>query len=108
MDITKKQNMTPDEYKEFYEKAMKEAREAWDKLTPEEKAKAEVEGKKLYDEKLAEARSQWDQMQKLIAEREAKRAKQAEGAPVLPKFCTECGAPVAGGRFCTECGHKLV
>ena len=42
MDITKKENMTPDKYKEFYEKAMKEAEEAWDKLTPEEKAKADL------------------------------------------------------------------
>ena len=110
MDITKKENMTSDKYKEFYEKKMKEAQEAWDKLTPEEKQKAEEEGKKLYEQKLAESHSQWEEMQKLIAKREAERAKQNSGAeaPVLPKFCTECGAPVTGGKFCTECGHKLV
>ena len=24
-----------------------------------------------------------------------------------PKFCTECGAKIEGGKFCRECGHPL-
>ena len=26
---------------------------------------------------------------------------------MAPKFCTECGAKIEGGKFCRECGHPL-
>ena len=29
------------------------------------------------------------------------------GVRCLTKFCSNCGAPVAGGRFCPSCGAKL-
>ena len=38
-------------------------------------------------------------------------AAQAESATVKaagrPKFCTECGARLEGGKFCRECGHPI-
>ena len=36
-------------------------------------------------------------------------AAQAEQAvqKARPKFCTECGAKLEGGKFCRECGHPL-
>ena len=32
--------------------------------------------------------------------------KAVDTAKMIPKFCTECGAALDGGKFCRECGHK--
>ena len=33
--------------------------------------------------------------------------KGAEPVKQAPKFCTECGAKLEGGKFCRECGHPV-
>lgn len=34
-------------------------------------------------------------------------AADASAVKMAPKFCTECGASLGGGKFCRECGHKV-
>lgn len=93
-------DITAEELRELTERAQREAKEAWEKLTPEERARAEAEAAKLMEK---ETKKLHEEMEKAA---EFRRRHEAERAP-RPKFCTNCGAPVSGGNFCTECGHML-
>ena len=91
-------NMTPEELSALVEKAQRDLQEALDRMTPEERQKAEEKAKALIEE---DRRS----MQELV-EQAAKVAASAPEKPG-PKFCMNCGAPVSGGKFCASCGHPL-
>ena len=80
-------DLTPEELAKKQPEAIKAAQETLDRLTPEERAKAEVEGQKLMEQMAAEHQRKMD----LIAQDIAKiTAKEAAG----PRFCTNCGNPL--------------
>ena len=87
-----------EELEKLLEKAQKDYQEALEKLTPEERAQAELRAKKLVEEDQA-------RLQALVDD--AAKAAAAIPAKPKPKFCTNCGAPVSGGKFCTNCGSPL-
>lgn len=91
-------NFSREELQKALEKAKKDYEEAMAKLTPEERAQAELRAQKMIEEDQA-------RMQALVDD----AAKIAGGFPAkaAPKFCTNCGAPVSGGKFCTNCGSPL-
>lgn len=93
-------NYSPEEIEKMLEKAKRDAQAILDKMTPEERAQAEIKAKKLIEEDKAS-------MQKLIDEGN----RIASALPVkekkTPKFCANCGAPTNGGNFCEYCGSPL-
>ena len=91
-------NITHEELMELLEKAKREAQERLDKMTPEERQKAEEKAKARIEE---DRKS----MQELI-DAASRAAASSEDKP-RPKFCTNCGAPDSGGRFCSNCGSPL-
>ena len=93
-------NLSPEELEKMLEKAKKEAQAMLDKMTPEERERAEIEAKKLVEEDKAS-------MQKLIDDAAKIAAESSHKAKEMPKFCMNCGAPVSGGKFCTHCGSPL-
>ncbi len=94
-------NLSPEErLAKLAEKAEKEARAALEKLTPEERRRAEEGAKKYMEEESRKNREFMEKIEKL-------RQEQAEREKAKPKFCTNCGAPVSGGKFCENCGAKL-
>ena len=81
------------------EETNRAAQEYLNRLTPEQRQKAEEEAQKRMQEMAAER-------DKMIAEARAVAAGGAAAAAVsAPKFCTNCGAPSKGGKFCTNCGQ---
>ena len=93
-------NLSQEELEKLLEKAKKDAQAILDKMTPEEREQAEINAKKLIEEDKAS-------MQKLIDEAAAVAAGNFPNAKEKPKFCSNCGAPVNGGKFCTYCGSPL-
>ena len=93
-------NLSQEEFKELLEKAKREAQAALDRMTPEERAQAEMKAAKLIEEDRAAMQSLYDQAVKAAAGFPQKET-------TAPKFCTNCGAPVSGGKFCTNCGSPL-
>lgn len=91
-------NPSPEEMKKMIEKAQRELQEALDKLTPEERAQAEMRAKQMMEEDAARLHALVDEA-----------AKAAAGSPpkTIPKFCSNCGAPAGGGKFCAYCGSPL-
>ena len=89
---------SPEEMAELLEKAQKEYLAAMEKLTPEERAQAEMRRQKIVEEENR-------RLQNIVND----AAKVAAGitSDRTPKFCTNCGAPVSGGKFCTNCGSPL-
>ncbi len=89
---------TPEELEKLLEKAKRELQEKLDAMTPEERAKAEAKAQKLIEEDKASMQGLIDSAAEVLNNTEPKR---------LPKFCSNCGAPVSGGKFCTNCGSRL-
>ena len=87
-----------EELEKMLEKAKKDMQAALDKMTPEEREQAELKAQKLIEEDQAS-------MQKLIDD--AASALAGTSPKKMPKFCTNCGAPVSGGKFCSNCGSPL-
>ena len=81
----------PEEMMRQMEELNKLAQERWEQMSPEERRQGEIETQKLLEEQKAKT-------QEIIAFSESRRR---------PKFCTNCGTPVSGGKFCTNCGHPL-
>lgn len=98
--MEKKTYYTPEELEELLKKAQEEAEAALDKLTPEERRQAEIDGKKLMEEDMAAKQKILDEAAKFVEEHSEKKS---EG----PKFCTNCGARIRGGKFCENCGSRL-
>ncbi len=91
-------NLTPEEMAEMIEKAKRAVQEALDRMTPEERQQAEQRAQAMIEE---DKRAN----QELI-DAAARAAALTSGKP-RPKFCTNCGAPVSGGKFCSNCGSPL-
>ena len=93
-------NMSPEELEKMLEKAKRDAQAMLDKMTPEERARAQAQAQRTIEEDQAA-------MQKLIDD----AARVAAGFPAeeqeKPKFCTHCGAQASGGKFCTYCGQPF-
>lgn len=86
-----------EEMEQMIEKAKRDLQETLAKMTPEERAQAEIRAKKMIEEDEA-AR------QKLMDEVAAVTGSAPKNAP---KFCGHCGAPAEGGKFCAYCGMPL-
>ena len=92
-------NLSREELARLLEEAKRKTQEMLDKMTPEERARAEAEAQRRIAEDQAS-------MQQLIDE--AKRvAGPAPAAEKAPNFCRNCGAKAGGGKFCEYCGSKL-
>ena len=91
-------NMTPEELKEMLEKAKRELQERLDKMTPEERQKAEQKAEAAIEEDRRSMQELIDSAASVAASFEAKHG---------PRFCTSCCAPVSGGKFCSYCGSPL-
>lgn len=83
-----------EELEKMLEKAKKEAEAALAKLTPEQRAEAEMRAKKLIEEDAAAMRALTDEA-----------ARVAAGASPA-RECPHCLAPVSG-RVCEYCGSPL-
>ena len=90
-------NPSPEELEKLLEKAKREMQAALDKLTPEERAQAEMKAKKMIEEDKAS-------MQELL---DSAAAVAGSVPKATPECCPACGAPVSGGRFCAYCGSPL-
>ena len=89
----------PEEMAKLLEEAQKKVQAMLDKMTPEERARAEAAAKQLEE---ADRVS----MQKLIDD--AKTFAGAAPQPAAtPRLCPHCGAQVDGGNFCACCGSRL-
>ena len=86
-----------EELKKMLEKAKRELQAALDKMTPEERAQAEMKARKMIEEDKASMQALMDSA--------------AAVAGSVPKAsdacCPACGAPVSGGKFCEYCGSPL-
>ena len=87
---------SPEELEKMLEKAKKEAEAALAKLTPEQRAEAEMRAKKLMEEDAAAMRALVESASKLSA----------GAAPKAARECPHCLAPVSG-RVCEYCGSPL-
>ncbi len=87
---------SPEELEKMLEKAKKEAEAALAKLTPEQRAEAEIRAKKLMEEDAAAMRELVESASKLSA----------GAAPKAARECPHCLAPVSG-RVCEYCGSPL-
>ena len=87
---------SPEELEKMLEKAKKEAEAALAKLTPEQRAEAEMRAKKLMEEDAAAMRELVESASKLSA----------GAAPKAARECPHCLAPVSG-RVCEYCGSPL-
>ena len=87
---------SPEELEKMLEKAKKEAEAALAKLTPEQRAEAEMRAKKLIEEDAAAMRELVESASKLSA----------GAAPKAARECPHCLAPVSG-RVCEYCGSPL-
>ena len=87
-----------EELEEMLEKAKRDLQEALDKMTPEERAQAEMRAQKMIEEDRAAKQALLEQGAKIAA---------AIPEKPRPKFCTNCGAPAGSGKFCTNCGSPL-
>lgn len=87
---------SPEELEKMLEKAKKEAEAALAKLTPEQRAEAEMRAKKLIEEDAAAMRALVESASKLSA----------GAAPKAARECPHCLAPVSG-RACEYCGSPL-
>ena len=98
--MDKKTEFTPEELQAMIEKAQREWQEKLAKMTPEEREQAEMRAKKIVEE---------DEAKRQALIEEAKRVAVGDYTkkPETPKFCPNCGAPVAGGKFCPNCGKPL-
>ncbi len=92
-------DMSQEELQKALEEAQRKAQEFMEKMTPEERAQAEIKARELIEADRAS-------MQKLIEDAQRLTAPAPE-AKAAPKFCSNCGAPVSGGKFCTNCGSAL-
>lgn len=90
--------LSREELEKLVEKAQKDLEEALAKMTPEERAQAEARAQKMIEEDRAANQALLDRAAQLRTESPEKPR---------PKFCTNCGAPVRGGKFCTNCGSPL-
>jgi phage I-like protein len=88
---------SPEELEKMLEKAKKEAEAALAKLTPEQRAEAEMRAKKLMEEDAAAMRELVESASKLSA----------GAAPKAARECPHCLAPVGSGRVCEYCGSPL-
>ena len=91
---------SPEELEKMLEKAKEDAKAAWEKLTPEERAQAELRAKRMMEEDRASMQALLDQAAEVAAGTSPK-------AKAAAKFCTNCGAPLSGGNFCPNCGSPV-
>ena len=86
-----------EEMEQILEKAKRELQEKLDKMTPEERAQAEIRAKKMIEDDETARQKMLDEAAALIG-----------SAPkVPPKFCGHCGAPADDTAFCAYCGMPL-
>lgn len=93
-------NPSPEELEKMLEKAKKDYEAAISKMTPEERAQAEMKAQKLIEEDKAA-------MDKMIEDAARVAAGEFPQKPA-PKFCPGCGAAVNGEKFCAYCGNPLM
>ena len=89
-------DMSPEELEKLVEKAKAELQAKLDRMTPEERAQAELKAQKMIEADNARMQKIIDDAKKIIS----------DTAPA-PKFCSNCGAPAGGGNFCEYCGNPL-
>ena len=97
-DFKKLKEPTQEELEELVKKAQRELQERLDKMTPEERAQAEIKAQKMIEEDQASMQRMLDTAAKISERSSVKKP---------PKFCSNCGAPVSGGKFCAYCGSPL-
>ncbi len=104
-------SMTAADYAKKIEEAQKKAQEQLDRMTPEERLKAQVEAQKAMEANAAQMQKTMDQVRAI---REAAEKGAISGADAgiqafvpLKKFCPNCGAPRGNGRFCSKCGKQF-
>ena len=102
-------NMSAEDYARKMEEAQKAAQARLDSMTPEERIKAQEEGKKLADAQVAQMQQAIEQAKAFQAAAAAGAAAGAMAAGQAPgkKFCTNCGATAGLGKFCASCGSPL-
>lgn len=87
-----------EELEQMLEKAKRELQEKLDRMTPEERAQAEIRAKKMIEEDEAARQKLLDEAAAIAGGAAPKKA---------PNFCGHCGAPADGGKFCAYCGMPL-
>lgn len=90
--------LTPEDLARMQEEALKQAQDTLSKLTPEERREAEIKAQQMMEEDKRSMQEMLDRARAIAGEPQDK--------PV-PRFCSNCGTPVSGGKFCTNCGHPL-
>ena len=88
---------TREELQQMIEKAQKDAEAALAKLTPEQRAEAELRAKKMIEDDAAAMRELVESASKLSF----------GAAPKAARECPHCLAPVGSGRVCEYCGSPL-
>ena len=92
--------ISQEELKRMLEKAERELQEKLAKMSPEERAAAELKAKQLIEKDAADMRKLMEDAAAVAAGVQPKETK-------APEFCPNCGAPVEGGKFCAYGGSPL-
>ena len=100
--------MPPEDFAKRLAEAQKQAQEAFEKMTPEERRAAMENAQKL----MQEQKDEYGKIMEKAAAASAAAAgsgseKPAEAERSVPKFCPNCGTKTNGAKFCTNCGTKL-
>ena len=90
--------ISKEELEKLVEKAKADLQATLEKMTPEERAQAELRAMKALEEDRIRTQKILDDAAKVLSD-----SRSAE----VPKFCTNCGAKAGDGKFCEYCGSPL-
>ena len=106
--------MSPQDQMKMMEEANRRAAESLSKLSEEQRRQAEEQAKKLMEQQAADIQRIMDQVNQMkaasagtAAAATAAIAAAPAAAPLVKKFCPNCGAPRGNGKFCPRCGKPL-
>ena len=92
------EEVSREEMAKLLEKAKADMQAMLDKMTPEERAAAEIIAQKMMEADEAETQRIMDAAAKITAE---------QTSPDAPRFCKHCGAKAGSGKICEYCGMPL-
>ena len=92
-------DISKEELERLIEKAKADLQATLDKMTPEERAQAEIRAQKMIEEDRIRTQQLLDDAAKYAGK---------PGPAAAPKFCSNCGAKAGNGNFCEYCGSPLL